>query len=130
MAARKIHIHTQRGRGFIEVDGKNAKGIRGFTVQGTVNDWPTATLDVILFEAEIDGKAYVDVPEKTRDTLIALGWTPPGEPSEIAALPTDPRTRPCCPYGSHGVNEPCRHADGRPVRMSEQAEIRARYPLD
>lgn len=97
MAARKIAFKWVGGRGPIEIDDVPVHGIRGFTVHGDVDSVPTATLDVIVREAVIDGEAYVDVPEKTRDTLIHLGWTPPvdpspGEPAEIADLPVEVRT--------------------------------------
>lgn len=87
MAARKIAFKWAGGRGPIEIDDVPVHGIRGFTVSGDVDSVPTATLDVIVREAVIDGEAYVDVPEKTRNTLIHLGWTPPAETVELAPNP-------------------------------------------
>lgn len=97
MAARKLTISWAAGRGPIEIDDVRVRGVRGFTVRADVNSVPTATLDVIVREAVIDGEAHVDVPDKTRETLIHLGWTPPvepapGEPEEIADLPPEVRT--------------------------------------
>lgn len=34
-------------------------------------------LDLVIFEAEVDGEMTVHVPDKTRAALVTLGWTPP-----------------------------------------------------
>lgn len=81
MAARKVSIDLAPGltNGHVQIDGDPVRGVRGVTVHADVNSIPTVTLDVIVRAAEFNGEAHVDVPEKTRETLIALGWTPPAE---------------------------------------------------
>jgi hypothetical protein len=37
------------------------------------------TLDIVVFETEVDGEMTVEIPEGTRDLLLHLGWTPPTE---------------------------------------------------
>lgn len=49
------------------------------------NRVPQIRLDLAVHEATHDGPAFVDVPEKTRDALIALGWSPPSTPAEASA---------------------------------------------
>ncbi|OUC99330.1 hypothetical protein [Streptosporangium minutum] len=137
MAARTAKLHLTPGflGSTVEVDGQKLTGIRALDLHTAVNELPTITLDLIIREVDVDGEAIVTVPDKTHAALVALGWTPPaepapGEPAEIATLPVEVGPRQCCPYGGHAVNDMCRHADGRPVLLSEAAEIRARYPLD
>lgn len=80
MAAHKIRIDTVCGHGPIEVDGHPVKGVRGITYTQKPLEPGILTLDVIVHEGEINGVAFVVVPDKTKDTLITLGWTPPLEP--------------------------------------------------
>lgn len=84
MAAKKIRLDLPLGMrgGTIEIDDQPVKGVRGITLRAHVDSLPRVTLDVIVKSAEIDGQAYVDVPEETRETLIALGWTPPARAAD------------------------------------------------
>ncbi|MFJ2029439.1 hypothetical protein [Streptosporangium sp. NPDC087985] len=45
-----------------------------------IADLPGLTVDLLMHEVEVDGEMVVSVPDRTRDALIALGWTPPAEP--------------------------------------------------
>jgi hypothetical protein len=106
MAAKHARITlTPGGHGStFEVDGQRLTGIRGFTLQGSVMEMNQLTLDLVIREAEVDGQVLASIPEKTRETLIALGWKPPdgdtgqfnpvpapGEPAELASLPVEVR---------------------------------------
>lgn len=89
----------------IEVDGKQLAGIRGFTLTGQAMEMGKLTLDLVVKEANIDGEVLVSIPDKTKATLIALGWTPPddetgdwkpvsvasGEPEELLHLTAEMR---------------------------------------
>lgn len=81
MAARKIAIDIAPGRtnNRIELDGQPLHGVRGLTIDATAATMPKVTLDLIVHAAEFNGEALVLVPDKTRQTLLALGWTPPAE---------------------------------------------------
>lgn len=96
--ARVARLHLMPG-GFgseIEVDGQRIPHVQAVHLDAKASCLPSLTLDLLLHEVEIDGVMNVSVPEKTRETLIALGWTPPaapslGEPAEIASLPVEVR---------------------------------------
>lgn len=83
MAAKHARITlTPGGHGStIEVDGQRLTGVRGISIRANVHEIPQLDLDLRMQEAEIDGEVFVSVPDKTRDTLIALGWTPPDPPA-------------------------------------------------
>lgn len=69
------------GGGSIVVDGRDLSNeVSGFTLSSDVNsDEPTRlVLNFLLFDTQnVSADAEVVVDDKTRDTLIALGWTPP-----------------------------------------------------
>lgn len=81
MATRNARLHlTPGGTGsFVELDGQRLPGVRGVTLTHKVRRTPTITVDLVMHEIEVDGEMTVTVPDKTREALIALGWTPPGE---------------------------------------------------
>jgi hypothetical protein len=65
----------------IELDSKDITcSVAALSVHVGVDHLPTAVLDVILHELDTElENPRVIVPEKTRDLLVRLGWTPPAE---------------------------------------------------
>lgn len=65
----------------IELDGEDiASAVTGLTLRVGVESVPTAVVDVVLHELDTDLEhPRVTVPDKTRDLLVRLGWTPPAE---------------------------------------------------
>lgn len=61
----------------VEIDGHRLTGITGVIIGAHVNEMPAMSLDLLVHEIEVDGEMVVTVPDKTRSSLIALGWTPP-----------------------------------------------------
>lgn len=76
---RHFELDARPGHGTVRVDGTDiSSSITGVTVEARVNDVPRVTLDLRVFEtARSDGQAEIIIPDPTRETLIALGWTPP-----------------------------------------------------
>lgn len=65
----------------VEIDGQDlANACRGYTLRAHVGHVPELELDLfIIAEAnEVNGEVLVIVPDRTREALINLGWTPPG----------------------------------------------------
>jgi hypothetical protein len=70
----------------IELDGRDIAGVvTGLSLRIGLDDRPTATLDVVLYDmsTEVENPRVV-VPEKTWDLLVRLGWTPPAEEAQDA----------------------------------------------
>lgn len=69
------------GRGQIVVDGVDlslaVNGIEFRSAVGIHAEPPTMTLSLVAPVIEFDGQVSVEVRERTRAALIALGWTPP-----------------------------------------------------
>jgi hypothetical protein len=65
----------------IELDGEDiARSVTGLSLYISTDNRPTAVVDVVLHEMDTDlDNPRVIVPEKTRDLLVRLGWTPPAE---------------------------------------------------
>lgn len=62
----------------VEVDGHElAQSVRGLRVTASVHDLPRLELDLVEHEIVVEGEMRVEIPPKTREALIALGWTPP-----------------------------------------------------
>lgn len=73
-----IQIKTSHGRGEIFVDGEKLRGVTGFEVRGSVGEPERVTVELVMINgAEIETNATVEIPHKTRESLILLGWTPP-----------------------------------------------------
>ena len=67
-------------RGSIVVDGNDlSKAVNGVEVWSRVGHTTTLTLHMVAPVVEIDGQCAIEIVDKTRDALIALGWTPPIE---------------------------------------------------
>ncbi|MEV1202801.1 hypothetical protein [Microbispora rosea] len=98
MAPRTARIHLDRtGYGSsLEVDGQRLPGVRGINLDASARHTPRLVVDLLMHEIEVDGEMTVSVPDKTREALVALGWTPPAEgdadePSEERALTSEER---------------------------------------
>jgi hypothetical protein len=66
------------GRGEILVDGEPLRGVTGFELRGNVGQTERLTVDLLMLQgAEVETEATVTIPDKTRDSLVRLGWTPP-----------------------------------------------------
>jgi len=74
----KLSVHD--GQGTVELDG-----VRKLVLDAGVGVRPRLTVELLVHEIEVDGKTEVTVPVKTREALVALGWTPP--PEERTARP-------------------------------------------
>lgn len=81
MAARTAKLHLTPGGygGTVEVDGQRLTGIRNLTLTSGIGNIPVLTLELLMHEVEVDGELIVTVPDKTRDALVTLGWTPPSD---------------------------------------------------
>jgi hypothetical protein len=79
MGARKVEIETYAsGAGSIVVDGRKLTGVTGFTLSHSVRGFPRLEVDVIMHEdTALCEECHVTIPDATRETLIALGCTPP-----------------------------------------------------
>lgn len=81
MTHRRVSIsltdHGAHGR--VYLDGTELDGVRGLNLATRAGDRATLELDLIAYEAEVDGEMRVIVPDATRETLVRLGWTPPVE---------------------------------------------------
>jgi phage protein D len=63
----------------VELDGEDITStLKGLSLRLSTEDQPTATLDVLLWETSTDlENPAIIVPDKTRELLVSLGWTPP-----------------------------------------------------
>jgi hypothetical protein len=65
----------------LEVNGHDiTKTVRSMTLTAEAGNFVTAEIDVVVFDAEINGEATIQLPEATHDALMKLGWTPPDQP--------------------------------------------------
>jgi hypothetical protein len=70
----------------VEINGVNyANSVAGVDVQASGWGPPKVTLSLVTHEVVVDGEAQVVIPEKTRDALLALGWSAPATPEEKSA---------------------------------------------
>lgn len=77
-----VKITSAARGGTVEVDGENiSAGLHGVSVRLNATTPAEVTLDLHLPVVEFDGEADIYVSGATRDTLRALGWTPPVQPS-------------------------------------------------
>lgn len=65
----------------VDLDGQDvACALTGISLRIDGGPVVTAVLDVVADEIPNDlGEVRVHLPEKTRDLLVRLGWTPPAE---------------------------------------------------
>lgn len=60
-----------------------SRSLRGFTLTADAGDLPRLTLDVAIRDPSlVSGQMHVTIPDATRTTLVALGWTPPADGPE------------------------------------------------
>lgn len=78
-----VKINMQgKGRGAVYLDGQELGGVRGFTVTAEVGQPTRVELDVLVLNRTALElvEAEVFIHPAARDTLTALGWTPPPNP--------------------------------------------------
>ncbi len=63
----------------IEIDGHKLPGVHKVAVTAAATELTTLTIDLSAYEIEIDGVMQLLLPSSTRESLIALGWTPPAD---------------------------------------------------
>lgn len=83
---RSEHTHTAKlslslhpGESRIEVDGRELEGVSDVRVHASAQGCPTLELGLVTYDIEINGETQTVIPDATRETLIALGWTPPND---------------------------------------------------
>lgn len=75
---KRIHITMGAGQGRFEVGGHDLSTVtRAITLRFEAGGVPEITAELAVLDGDIDGEATVRIPAKTREALIALGWTPP-----------------------------------------------------
>lgn len=81
MTPRKIRISAHGHTGTVELDGQDiSHAVQDVAVKMHAGDTPQVTLGLALHALdESDLDAEVRIPDATRDLLVSLGWTPPGE---------------------------------------------------
>ncbi|MGW1295148.1 hypothetical protein [Streptomyces sp. NPDC002533] len=115
---RHASIHLTGPRGTILVDGQDISHcVRGFELTGSVDARPALGLDLLIDEAEVDGKPQVYLPAHVAELLTALGWTPPADYDVAAELHPLPDQR---PEGTHTVVQPT-EADEALARLVSRA---------
>ena len=103
-------------RSTITIDGHDiSNALTGLTLEIGVGKVPTATLDLLLIDTTEyqDAETRILIPEATRDTLVALGWTPPEQSDTAKPSPMDDV---CVHFSEHGWGrcvEPRGHAPGK-----------------
>jgi hypothetical protein len=104
MTAAVVISLDHKGRGSLIVDGKDlSNGVGGLTLRSEAGKANVLTLDVIPHVVSMKGEVKVIVSDASHDALVAIGWTPPGEPAKC--LKHDECTLP----GGHSFQ--CRGAD-------------------
>ncbi len=87
MSAHQLRFSASGYTGSVHLDGQDiSRAVRDVTVKMRAGDVPQVTLDLALLGFdESDLNAEVHLAEPTRDLLTRLGWTPPGENSQVSA---------------------------------------------
>jgi hypothetical protein len=76
----RVQIKTSHGHGKILIDGEPLRGVTAFELRGNVGQPERLTVDlVMLHDTEVETEASVTIYQKTRASLIQLGWTPPAD---------------------------------------------------
>lgn len=81
--------------GDLEIAGSVRRGQTRLNLGGGPGEPPTLSVDLVLgpgstFEV---GQTRIEIPEATRNVLIALGWKPPTPPSLGARLEAQGRSQ-------------------------------------
>lgn len=87
MAARaRLVLQPHPSGCLVEVGGQRLVGVKALTLSTDVDSLPRLELDPRLGGVDVEAEVVTMLPEGTRQTLIALGWTPPagqdGAPSD------------------------------------------------
>ena len=72
----KLSITGKPPNWMVELDGKLLNVIE-IDLHLDARSLPLVTITPDVWEPDVKTEAVARVPEHTRDTLIALGWTPP-----------------------------------------------------
>lgn len=82
----KIHTDpTTPGASSFEVNGQRLRGVRGYAIHWEPGCLPQLEIDFAIHELDVNGDMQLHIPDRVRDSLIALGWTPPANNTEEAA---------------------------------------------
>lgn len=66
------------GTGRIVLDGTDfSAGVAGISLDARVGELTRLRLDVLFVELAFQGEVRVEIPARSHDALVALGWTPP-----------------------------------------------------
>jgi ABC-type phosphate transport system permease subunit len=69
-----------RGHGMLALDDKElSNAVNGFTLTSQAGQASVLELDIVPYLTTVTAEVTVTIPAATREALIALGWTPPGE---------------------------------------------------
>lgn len=79
MALHDVKLSLRPCHGTVQVDGRELGGVRSLSLDAGVDEIPRLSLDLVAPEVEVDGEMTVIVTDEVRETLTALGWTPPQE---------------------------------------------------
>ena len=94
MTTAKLHLsaHGASTDDLVEIDGHNiTKAVRNIVLIAGANELTTLHVDLVVREdVTVTGEVTVTIPEQTRAALIALGWTPPGDPGQADGEPVAP----------------------------------------
>lgn len=77
MALHDVKLSLRPCRGTVQVDGRELGGVRSLSLDAGVDEIPRLSLDLVA--PEVYGEMTVIVTDEVRQTLTALGWTPPQE---------------------------------------------------
>lgn len=79
----RLSLHSRGGA--VEIGGNDVShAVRGVRLEQTAGSPPRITLDILVYETDIDGEAEVNIPEATAALLVTLGWVPPDTPALTA----------------------------------------------
>ena len=73
----QVHLVPAGVGSTVHVDGERLRGVTGLTITHRVRELPQLTIDLLVHEFDVDGEMVVQVPERTAESLVTLGWTPP-----------------------------------------------------
>lgn len=77
--AGKLTLRLAAGHGTVELDGVDvSRAIRGVRIDATATELPQVTLDLAVFEIEVDAEnSRVHVSDEAAALLVELGWQRP-----------------------------------------------------
>lgn len=79
----KIRLGPEMYDASVEIDGVPVEQtVTSLAFSVNARGERRVTLELPWVEAEVSGEARIVLPERTREVLVALGWTPPAETDE------------------------------------------------